>query len=188
MAEEDNKIAKSKLKDRYFRHDFGAWNNPKITDIRIDYGFAGVGIYWSILEVLYSNDGYIYEKELRGIRHNFGLRDNEKVIFDEVLENVFKKEKYEETTRYFSSECLRRIEEREAKSDKCRQAANTRYIGKEKRDKTLRPEWYEQYELDLKKEVVSEEKKIGRRMTKEERAEYAKCARSTEAVFGKQNE
>lgn len=185
VAEEDNKIAKSKLKDRYFRHDFGAWNNPRITDIRIDYGFAGVGIYWSILEILYSNDGYIYEKELRGIRHNFGLRDNEKIMFDEVLENVFKKEKYEETTRYFSSECLRRIEEREAKSDKCRQAAKTRYIGKEKRDKTLRPEWYEQYELDLKKEVVSEEKKIGRRMTKEE---YAELAKSVEASFGKQNE
>jgi len=62
------------MKDAYyFSHDSNAHNDPKILALRIEQGWAGVGLYWTFLEILrdmpdykYSlTNNYLKELELR---------------------------------------------------------------------------------------------------------------------------
>ncbi len=47
------------MKSLYFSHDYNANSDPKILKLLVKYGYEGYGIYWRILEYLYSQDGYL---------------------------------------------------------------------------------------------------------------------------------
>lgn len=58
----------------YFTHDYGARNDPKILELRAEYGLEGLGLYWCIAETLAeADDGYINPKLLGGISVGFGI-------------------------------------------------------------------------------------------------------------------
>lgn len=40
------------MKDLYFSHDQNAMSDPKILDLRGDYGMEGYGVYWGVIEAL----------------------------------------------------------------------------------------------------------------------------------------
>lgn len=46
-------------KSYYFSHDYNCRDDEKIQDLVYTRGWAGYGVYWAIVELLYSNDGYM---------------------------------------------------------------------------------------------------------------------------------
>ena len=41
----------------YFQHDYNARNDPKLQQILMEHGVAGIGVFWCIIEMLYEQDG-----------------------------------------------------------------------------------------------------------------------------------
>ena len=41
----------------YFPHDFGARNDPKLLNVLMEQGLAGIGAYWCVIESLYEEGG-----------------------------------------------------------------------------------------------------------------------------------
>lgn len=43
----------------YFSHDFGARNDPKLQNVLMAHGAAGLGVFWCIVEQLYEQEGFL---------------------------------------------------------------------------------------------------------------------------------
>jgi len=48
----------------WFPHDYHARFDPKLIRLRMDIGPVGDGIYWSLVETMYEEGGYIFIKDL----------------------------------------------------------------------------------------------------------------------------
>lgn len=68
----------------YFPHDFYARNDPKLQSVLMEHGLAGIGAYWSLVEILYENGGVCRKCDTRAIA--FGLHCDESLIVS-ILEN-----------------------------------------------------------------------------------------------------
>lgn len=132
------------LKQLYFKHDFGARNNPKLKKIKRKYGIEGIGIYWCLLEILYENEGKINEEELENICWD------EKIDFEKtkVIMNILEFVKDENNDYCFES-VNERIKEREEYCNKQRENANKRW-NKEKKVAPV-PDFYPDYEKEFNK-------------------------------------
>lgn len=56
-------------KSLYFQHDYNARNDPKLQDVLIDHGVAGLGLFWCIVEQLYEQDGTLALKSCKSIAY-----------------------------------------------------------------------------------------------------------------------
>lgn len=65
----------AKSKKQYFAHDFGARNDPKMQHLLMEMGYEGIGLYWSVIELLYEQGGYLPLTMLRSL--SFSLRVEE---------------------------------------------------------------------------------------------------------------
>lgn len=76
---------------KYFPHDFGARNDPKLLDVLMDMGQKGIGIYWCLIEMMYEEGGKIELKRIKGIAHalNVSLTDVEQMLnkYDLFMKN-----------------------------------------------------------------------------------------------------
>ena len=54
----------TKLINLYFKHDYGARNDPKLIRIKRNFGYEGLGIYWCFVEIIYENKGELTLEEL----------------------------------------------------------------------------------------------------------------------------
>ena len=92
-----------KIKQTYFSHDSNARNDIKLIRLRSKYGYEGYGIYFAIIELLFSEDNKLCiddfetlafglqcdSKKLEDIILNFDLfRINENCFYSERLDNV----------------------------------------------------------------------------------------------------
>lgn len=59
-----------KLKQYYFQHDAFAREDPKIVSLRIRHGSAGYGVYFMLLEYLFSQEDYVSETTYNTIGYN----------------------------------------------------------------------------------------------------------------------
>ena len=57
-------------KVQYFPHDYNARNDPKLIEVKMDMGNSGVGIYWSLIEMLYEEGGKIEMKRIKAIAYS----------------------------------------------------------------------------------------------------------------------
>lgn len=104
----------------YFSHDIDARNDEKIQDLLMKMGYEGLGLYWSLVEMLYSMDG---KGELDKINtYAFALRtDSEKL---KTLINIV----FEKNNKYFwSNTILQRLKKIEEKSKKAKLSAKKRW-------------------------------------------------------------
>lgn len=53
----------------YFQHDYNARNDPKLQDVLITHGVAGLGVFWCIVEQLYEQDGTLALKSCKSIAY-----------------------------------------------------------------------------------------------------------------------
>jgi len=105
----------------YFSHDYNTRNDFKIKKMIMKLGYTAYGIYWALIEDLYNNDNCIrYDLELL----SYDFREDESIINSII--NDFDLFTIEEG--YLSSESIaRRLEIRDAKSDKARKSVAKRW-------------------------------------------------------------
>ena len=51
----------------YFPHDYGARNDPKLQEVLVEHGAAGIGAFWCIIEQLYEQGGAMPLKSCKSI-------------------------------------------------------------------------------------------------------------------------
>ena len=104
----------------YFSHDYHA--REHLRDVRKDWGLAGYGFYWCIVEILHENGGYIKEGDVESIAYDLRV---EPEMARAVLYNygMFQIKK----GRICSTRVLENLQKREEISQKRREAAEQRW-------------------------------------------------------------
>jgi len=106
----------------YFSHDANAKDDPKILQLRMHLGWEGYGLFWGLIELLRNQPDYRMQKHYMSIA--FALQTDQKKI--ESLVNDF--DLFATDQEFFWSESLlKRMELKEEKSEKMRNAANKRW-------------------------------------------------------------
>lgn len=106
----------------YFSHDSNAKDDPKIIKLRIKHGWKGYGIFWALVEMLRDQD--LFKMQMHYDSIAFALREDCETIksvindFDLfVIEDDF----------FYSESLLKRMNLKDSKSKKAREAANKRW-------------------------------------------------------------
>ena len=106
----------------YFSHDANAKDDPKILQLRMEMGWEGYGLFWALIEMLRNESDNRMRTHYKSIA--FALQTQEDSI--KRLINDF--DLFAIDDQYFWSESLlKRMEMKEAKSEKMREAANKRW-------------------------------------------------------------
>jgi hypothetical protein len=145
----------------YFSHDSNARHDPKITAMRGVYGSEGYGWYWILVEMMRESNGYKLDMRSKYAYYAFASQmqcDSEtahKFIQDCITEfDLFAADE----THFWSTSLLRRMQERERKSEKARKSAEARWGKKTAPDKgSSKP--IENNECDLDANAYADESK-----------------------------
>jgi hypothetical protein len=106
----------------YFSHDANAKDDPKILKLRMEMGWEGYGLFWGLIELLRNESEYRMQKHYQSIA--FALHTQE----DKIKSIVNDFELFARDEQYFWSESLlKRMELKEERSEKMRNAANKRW-------------------------------------------------------------
>jgi hypothetical protein len=106
----------------YFSHDSNAKDDPKILQLRMEMGWEGYGLFWALIEMLRNESDNRMRTHYKSIA--FALQTQEDSI--KRLINDF--DLFAIDDQYFWSESLlKRMEMKEAKSEKARQSAKKRW-------------------------------------------------------------
>ena len=110
----------------YFTHDYGARNDPKILELRAEYGLEGLGLYWCIVETLAeADDGYINPKLLGGLSIGYGIS---KAKLQEYIDFMIKVELLrEDENGYYSKRMMEHKQIRKKLSDAGKKGAMSRW-------------------------------------------------------------
>ena len=106
----------------YFSHDANAKDDPKILQLRMHLGWEGYGLFWGLIELLRNQPDYRMQKHYMSIA--FALQTDQKKI--ESLVNDFDLFATDQDS-FWSESLLKRMELKEEKSEKMRNAANKRW-------------------------------------------------------------
>lgn len=106
----------------YFSHDYNSRSDPKIIELQIKHGQAGKGIYWDLVEMLYEQNGYLEISKIP--TYAFALHTDNDTLNSIVREFELFKIKQD---KFFSASVLRRIAQRNEKSEKAKESANARW-------------------------------------------------------------
>lgn len=111
------------MKESYFfSHDYNARQDPKMQEVLMDYGVAGIGIYWCIIEQLYEQGGRLLLSNIKAIA--FSLHAN----IDDVRSIVGNYGLFEnDGVEFWSPSVSRRLESRKQTSEKRTKAASKRW-------------------------------------------------------------
>lgn len=111
------------MKESYFfSHDYNARQDPKMQEVLMDYGVAGIGIYWCIIEQLYEQGGRMPLSSIKAIA--FTLHANIEDV-QGIIDNsgLFENDGVE----FWSPSVSRRLETRKTTSEKKSKAASKRW-------------------------------------------------------------
>jgi hypothetical protein len=62
----------------YFQHDYNSRNDDKILELRAEFGAAGYGIWWMLIEsIAETEDGYLNKDRIAGLSLGFGISKDE---------------------------------------------------------------------------------------------------------------
>ena len=114
----------------YFSHDSNAREDPKIVRMRSVYGWEGYGWYWMIIEMMRDQQDYRLSIEGKYAYNAFALQmhctDEKAQQFINDCINEFKLFE-SDGTNIWSKSLLRRMEIKEKRSQKAKEAAKTRW-------------------------------------------------------------
>ncbi|MCJ7447948.1 MAG: DUF4373 domain-containing protein [Bacteroidales bacterium] len=145
----------------YFSHDYNARSDPKLVRLVMNEGMIGLGIYWSVIEMLYEQNGYIELKNIENIA--FELHSECDRITN-VLKNhdLFKFK----DNKFYSDSVLRRLKIRNAKSAKTKQSALKRWYPERYKDAIVLPSQSESNAIKVKENKVKENGELSNRELK----------------------
>lgn len=106
----------------WFSHDYNSRSDRKMLKLRMRLGMEGVGIYWSIIEMLYEENGYISVHDYERIA--FELQSQSERISD-VVNNFDLFDKNDDN--FWSDSVIRRLKIRKDKSDSARAAVKIKW-------------------------------------------------------------
>lgn len=115
----------------YFSHDYNARNDVKIKKLLAKHGYLGYGLFWAIIEDLYNNTNVL---RLDYDTISFDLRCDKNIIYSIIHDFdlfVFDGE------AFGSLSVQKRLEERNAKSEKARKSVLKRWENKGKNTNVL---------------------------------------------------
>ena len=123
---EENSTSKMTKESFYFTHDYGARNDPKILELRSEYGLEGLGLYWCIVETLAeADDGYINPNLLAGLSIGYGVT---KAKLQEQIDFMIKVELLrEDENGYFSKRMMEHKQIRKKLSEAGKKGAKKRW-------------------------------------------------------------
>lgn len=133
----------------YFTHDYRARADRKMVNLQIAHGMEGVGIFWSIVEMLYEEDGRL-PKEYQRIAYE--LRTDESTV-KSVVED-FELFRSDEST-FWSESALARLNRRKEISEKARESINKRWEQEKEKYERITNECETGYEGNTIKEKES---------------------------------
>ena len=106
----------------YFQHDYGARNDPKLQELLVEHGVAGIGIFWCVIEQLYEQGGKLPHKACRSIA--FALHVDSKLVESVVKDfDLFK----HDARHFWSNSVIARLDRRKEISDRRKTAAASRW-------------------------------------------------------------
>lgn len=111
------------MKDTYyFQHDYGARNDPKLQEVLIEHGAAGLGIFWCVVEQLYEQGGRLPRTVTKSIAFSLNVRVKivESVIYDFGLFHT-------SDTEFWSTSVDARLERKRIILDKRKKAIQKRW-------------------------------------------------------------
>lgn len=100
----------------YFSHDYNAHKDPKCSALINDFGMAGYGLYWILIEIMYEQGGKIkkFPKLMDGLA--FQLRIEKEALLKQIQALVKDYELIKEDDEFlWSTRVLRNLEERDQK-------------------------------------------------------------------------
>ena len=105
----------------YFSHDYDARNDPKLVALRMKMGLEAIGAYWGIVEMLYSEGGYLQHSQLEVVAFSIGAKveDLKKIIATSLFES--------NDTTFWSNSILERLAEKDEKAGIGRASATKRW-------------------------------------------------------------
>jgi hypothetical protein len=108
----------------YFSHDYNSREDEKIRELIFKHGWAGYGVFWAIVEMLYQNDGFM---RTHCERIAFDLRTESELIKSVLHDfDLF----VVEDDKFWSESILKRLDKRNEKSEKARKSAMKRWSNK----------------------------------------------------------
>ncbi len=145
----------------YFSHDYHSRDH--LRDVRKDWGLAGYGFYWCLVEILHEQGGYVKESEIESIA--FDLRAEEAMAHDIVYKyGMFQVKK----GKIYSSRVIENLQKREELSKKRTAAAETRW-GRERGAEPPAPadgdsaempaQFYHEFNPDIPEDITDEERR-----------------------------
>lgn len=110
-----------KIKSEWFRHDYLSRNDPKIMRLIFDHGLEGYGLYWCIVEAIYTNDGSYNSNDIKYLAASLHVEESK--INDIVNSDLFVKTEGIITSKRIINE----LKERNEISETKRKAAEKRW-------------------------------------------------------------
>ena len=106
----------------YFQHDYNARNDPKLQEVLLEHGVAGIGIFWCVIEQLYEQGGKLPHKACKSIA--FALHVDCKLVESVVKDfDLFKLD----ARHFWSKSVITRLDRRKEISDRRKTAAASRW-------------------------------------------------------------
>lgn len=117
------RVTPKAMKDTYyFQHDYNARNDPKLQEVLLEHGVAGVGVFWCVIEQLYEQGGKLPHKACKSIA--FALHVDCKLVESVVKDfDLFKLD----ARHFWSKSVIARLDRRKEVSDKRKTAAASRW-------------------------------------------------------------
>lgn len=117
----------------YFSHDEGARNDPKLLQVLRKLGHEGKSVYWDLVEMLYEQGGYLMRSQCDD--YAFALHTSCDLILRLVNEfDLFASD----GEKFWSESALRRLAQRNAKSEKAKESAAKRWSNSERNANAMR--------------------------------------------------
>lgn len=124
------------LESKWFQHFVDSHHDPLLINILKDkdLGYEGIGMWWTLLEVFYNNDGYIKENELDSELWDLRMEDKDKVLKLFEVAGIKKNAK-----GYYKESVLKRIDAREQYCNMQKEKAQKRWKNEKKEKKIEQP-------------------------------------------------
>ena len=163
----------------YFQHDYNARNDPKLQDVLIEHGAAGIGVFWCIVEQLYEQDGFLPLKSCKSIA--FALHVESKVVESVVQDfDLFQND----GEKFWSKSVNARLEKRKTISESRKLAAIKRWQSMQNQQTQCKTDANAMQDISKEKKSKEKESKESNNIEREKAKTVKRfCPPTIEEVF-----
>lgn len=119
----------------YFSHDYNARNDPKLQEVLLEHGIAGLGVFWCLIENLYEQGGELPLTAFKSIA--FALHTESNIVESVVRDfNLFQND----GEKFWSNSVNARINKRNDITEKRKQAALSSWLSRREKQMQSKPD------------------------------------------------